>query len=66
MTNYNIYFYVPNIIGYIRILSGFLGLYFLPTDPIYAMSLYGFSCFLDAVDGYAARSLGQSNTFQQD
>ena len=56
----NIYLFVPNLIGYARIGLALWSFYLLPSDPLYAMSLYALSCLLDAVDGYAARSLNQS------
>jgi CDP-diacylglycerol--inositol 3-phosphatidyltransferase len=57
----NVFLFVPNLIGYSRIILAFISLYFLPTDPIVAMGFYGVSCLLDALDGYCARALNQSN-----
>ena len=56
----NVYLFVPNLIGYARILLALLAFHWMPTDPALAMAAYAISCLLDAVDGLAARALGQS------
>lgn len=55
-----VYFYVPNIIGYIRVVSGLAAFWFAFDEPWKFFYLYAFSYALDALDGVAARALGQS------
>lgn len=55
-----VYLFVPNLIGYLRIITGMLSFYFAFTYPGYFVGLYTFSYWLDALDGVAARQLGQS------
>ncbi|EWC47085.1 hypothetical protein DRE_03454 [Drechslerella stenobrocha 248] len=59
----NVYFFVPNIIGYARIILASISLFYMPIHPITCTVLYGVSCFLDALDGYAARKFSQSTKF---
>ncbi|KAJ3339111.1 CDP-diacylglycerol-inositol 3-phosphatidyltransferase [Gonapodya sp. JEL0774] len=59
----NIYLWLPNLIGYIRVILAIVSLYFMPWHPHYATTLYTTSCLLDAVDGLAARALDQSTKF---
>jgi len=40
-----------------------LSLHFMSYHPKYCTLLYGVSCLLDAVDGQAARALGQASKF---
>lgn len=49
--------------GYSRVILAGLSLYYMSHHPIYCTILYGFSCLLDAVDGQAARALGQTSKF---
>ncbi len=49
--------------GYSRVILAGLSLYYMSYHPIYCTILYGFSCLLDAVDGQAARALGQTSKF---
>jgi CDP-diacylglycerol--inositol 3-phosphatidyltransferase len=58
-----IFLYIPNQIGYARIVLGLLSLLFMPTNATTTMFLYGISCLLDAADGYAARHYNQSSQF---
>ncbi|PPQ86878.1 hypothetical protein CVT25_012597 [Psilocybe cyanescens] len=50
----NVFLFVPNLIGKLPPI-----LY----HPVYCTLLYGVSCLLDAVDGMAARALGQTSKF---
>ncbi|EJU05448.1 hypothetical protein DACRYDRAFT_74661 [Dacryopinax primogenitus] len=59
----NVYLFVPNLIGYTRILLAALSLHFMPYHPRYCTVLYCLSCLLDAFDGMAARALNQSTKF---
>ncbi|KAG6331661.1 hypothetical protein ID866_7428 [Astraeus odoratus] len=59
----NVFLFVPNLIGYTRIILAGLSLHFMSYHPKYCTLLYGVSCLLDAVDGQAARALGQTSKF---
>lgn len=59
----NIFLFVPNLIGYARVLLLIVSCYFMPFCYLKASILYGLSAFLDAFDGYAARRLNQSTKF---
>ncbi|KAG8811277.1 CDP-diacylglycerol-inositol 3-phosphatidyltransferase [Serendipita sp. 399] len=62
-TEENVYLFVPNLIGYARIVLAALALYYMPFHPRYCTLLYGASTLLDAADGYAARALKQASQF---
>ncbi|RYG47216.1 CDP-alcohol phosphatidyltransferase family protein, partial [archaeon] len=55
--------YVPNLIGYVRMALLFACLPYAFTDPFKFIVLYGLSYALDALDGVAARHLGQCSRF---
>ncbi|CAF0907356.1 unnamed protein product [Didymodactylos carnosus] len=59
----NIFLFVPNIIGYVRVFLSIASFYFMPTHPKVTLVCYLTSQFLDALDGHAARALGQSTQF---
>ncbi|CAM4748603.1 unnamed protein product [Rotaria magnacalcarata] len=59
----NIFLFIPNIIGYVRIFLSIASFYFMPTHPIITVLCYLTSELLDALDGHAARALGQSTKF---
>nr|CAG4648840.1 EOG090X0BWK [Polyphemus pediculus] len=59
----NIFLFVPNLIGYARIVLGIASLYFMPSNHVMAATMYILSGFLDAFDGHAARLLNQSTKF---
>ncbi|KAJ9604551.1 phosphatidylinositol synthase 1 (CDP-alcohol phosphatidyltransferase1) [Cladophialophora chaetospira] len=59
----NIFVFIPNIIGYVRIVTALASLYYMPLHPRTCSALYSFSCILDAADGLAARKYNQSTTF---
>lgn len=59
----NVYLFIPNLIGYTRIILAALSLHYMSTHPKYCMALYGISCLLDAFDGKAARYFGQESRF---
>ncbi|KDQ60702.1 hypothetical protein JAAARDRAFT_55436 [Jaapia argillacea MUCL 33604] len=59
----NVFLFVPNLIGYTRIILAGLSLHFMNYHPKYCTLAYCISCLLDAVDGHAARSLGQASQF---
>ncbi|KAJ7940697.1 CDP-alcohol phosphatidyltransferase-domain-containing protein [Mycena leptocephala] len=59
----NVFLFVPNLIGYTRIILAGLSLHFMSYHPIRCTIAYCVSCLLDAVDGHAARALGQTSKF---
>ncbi|KAJ7375179.1 hypothetical protein OS493_001918 [Desmophyllum pertusum] len=60
----NVFLFIPNLIGYARIVLAILSFYFMPTNYIIAASMYLLSGFiLDEFDGYAARYLNQCTMF---
>ncbi|KAJ8979810.1 hypothetical protein NQ317_001300 [Molorchus minor] len=63
MTGENIFLFVPNIIGYGRIILALIAFYFMPTNYIIASTCYIISALLDAIDGHAARYFNQGTKF---
>lgn len=59
----NVFFYVPNIIGYARIILLGCSFYYILDHHRQAMLLYSASYTLDAFDGLAARLFNQSSLF---
>ncbi|XP_798034.2 CDP-diacylglycerol--inositol 3-phosphatidyltransferase [Strongylocentrotus purpuratus] len=59
----NIFMFVPNIIGYFRILFTILSLFFMRSCYLLATFLYLLGSFLDAFDGHYARKFGQGTKF---
>uniref|UniRef100_V9LDL4 CDP-diacylglycerol--inositol 3-phosphatidyltransferase n=1 Tax=Callorhinchus milii TaxID=7868 RepID=V9LDL4_CALMI len=59
----SVFLFVPNLIGYVRIILAFISFYFMPSNPVIASSFYLLSGFLDSFDGYAARLLNQGTRF---
>ncbi|CAM1320752.1 CDIPT (predicted) [Pycnogonum litorale] len=59
----NIYLFVPNIIGYGRVILAIVSFYYMPTNHVIAVWCYFLSSFLDAFDGHAARYFNQSTKF---
>ncbi|GAA5992397.1 hypothetical protein JCM11641_002730 [Rhodosporidiobolus odoratus] len=62
-TEENVFLFVPNLIGYTRVLLGAASLVYMPTHPKFCTVAYCISALLDAVDGQAARALGQTSRF---
>ncbi|KAL5971759.1 CDP-diacylglycerol--inositol 3-phosphatidyltransferase [Taenia solium] len=58
-----IFIFVPNLIGYARILLLLYACWYMSTDPVRAVVSYLLSALLDAVDGHVARLLDQSTKF---
>ncbi|XP_054252642.1 CDP-diacylglycerol--inositol 3-phosphatidyltransferase [Indicator indicator] len=56
-----VFLFLPNIIGYARILLAAVAFSLLPRQPGLAMSCYALSGLLDAVDGHVARLLDQGS-----
>ncbi|KAK1118859.1 hypothetical protein K0M31_014630 [Melipona bicolor] len=59
----NIFLFVPNIIGYGRVILAIISFYFMTTNHVIASWCYIISALLDAVDGHAARYFNQSTKF---
>ncbi|KKY14901.1 putative cdp-diacylglycerol-inositol 3-phosphatidyltransferase pis [Phaeomoniella chlamydospora] len=59
----NIFLFIPNIIGYGRVVLAIVSLYYMPLHPRTCSLLYSVSCLLDALDGIAARKYDQSTQF---
>ncbi|XP_065584246.1 CDP-diacylglycerol--inositol 3-phosphatidyltransferase-like [Artemia franciscana] len=62
-TTDNVFLFIPNLIGYIRVVFGIAALYVMPSQPTIAATLYLLSGILDAFDGHAARYFNQSSQF---
>ncbi|KAG2186565.1 hypothetical protein INT44_002789 [Umbelopsis vinacea] len=60
---YTVFLYIPNLIGYSRIILAAISLYYMPIHPKVCVTLYCISCLLDAVDGNAARYFNQCSKF---
>ncbi|CAG2068118.1 unnamed protein product, partial [Timema podura] len=63
MSDENIFLFVPNIIGYARIILALVSFYFMSTNYVVSSACYIISGLLDAVDGHAARYFNQSTKF---
>lgn len=59
----SVYLYVPNLIGYVRVVLALVGYGMALTDFRVTVVCYLLSQLLDAADGYAARVLKQSSSF---
>jgi len=59
----NVFIFVPNLIGYLRILLLALSFYYILEDYKLALLFYSSSALLDAFDGLAARIFNQSSVF---
>ncbi|XP_041971996.1 CDP-diacylglycerol--inositol 3-phosphatidyltransferase [Aricia agestis] len=59
----NVFLFVPNIIGFARVILAIIAFYFMPTNCVLACTCYIVSALLDAVDGHAARHFNQSTKF---
>jgi len=63
VTTGQVLLYVPNLIGYARVILLIASLFFMLNDPWTTAGLYMSSALLDAFDGHAARILGQCSKF---
>eukprot|EP00388_Colpodella_angusta_P000716 GDKJ01002534.1.p1 GENE.GDKJ01002534.1~~GDKJ01002534.1.p1 ORF type:complete len:216 (-),score=46.74 GDKJ01002534.1:77-724(-) len=59
----SIYLYVPNLIGYVRVILALAAYYFAFDNWLIFITLYAASEFMDALDGHAARYFNQSTMF---
>jgi len=62
MEETKVFYFIPNIIGYIRIILACIA-FWQYNSPFLFFFCYALSEFLDAVDGYAARLFHQSSTY---
>uniref|UniRef100_A0A6U2DK63 CDP-diacylglycerol--inositol 3-phosphatidyltransferase n=1 Tax=Hemiselmis andersenii TaxID=464988 RepID=A0A6U2DK63_HEMAN len=60
----NVFLFVPNVIGYVRIVAGILAFYYSHSCGLF-WTCYFVSYFLDCIDGFAARYFGQATRFGQ-
>ncbi|CRG97546.1 CDP-diacylglycerol--inositol 3-phosphatidyltransferase, putative [Plasmodium gallinaceum] len=61
----NVYLYIPNIIGYIRVILALFGFMICRQNlPIFAV-FYATSQMLDGLDGWTARKYNQTSVFGQ-
>ncbi|XP_077412491.1 CDP-diacylglycerol--inositol 3-phosphatidyltransferase [Vanacampus margaritifer] len=63
MAEENIFLFVPNLIGYTRIVLALVSFFLMPCCPFPACFCYMLSSLLDAFDGHAARALNQLTQF---
>lgn len=59
----NVFLFVPNLIGFARVVLAIISFYYMPTHHVIAIWCYVTSALLDAVDGHAARYFNQSTRF---
>ncbi|EFN84174.1 CDP-diacylglycerol--inositol 3-phosphatidyltransferase [Harpegnathos saltator] len=59
----NIFLFVPNVIGFTRVILALISFYFMPTHYVIATTCYVVSSLLDAIDGHAARYYDQCTKF---
>jgi len=59
----SVYFFVPNLIGYTRIIFAVAAFYYCYDNYVAFFTFYALSAILDMADGYAARALGQASRF---
>ncbi|AQK81581.1 putative CDP-diacylglycerol--inositol 3-phosphatidyltransferase 2 [Zea mays] len=59
----SVYLYIPNIIGYFRIIINFIAFAVCYSNKALFAVLYFFSFVLDGVDGWFARKFNQASTF---
>lgn len=59
----NIFLFVPNLIGYARIVLALVAFMFMPSNHIIASWCYVISALLDAFDGHFARKFNQGTKF---
>eukprot|EP01061_Rhynchopus_euleeides_P041397 TRINITY_DN719_c0_g1_i1.p1 TRINITY_DN719_c0_g1~~TRINITY_DN719_c0_g1_i1.p1 ORF type:complete len:219 (+),score=96.72 TRINITY_DN719_c0_g1_i1:103-759(+) len=59
----NVYLFVPNLIGYVRVLFTIASYFFFFHEPGVSLALYFVAFVLDGVDGHAARYFKQCTRF---
>ena len=59
VTARDILWYIPNKIGYVRVITAIISFFTMANHPIYTAITYTISCLLDAMDGAMARKYNQ-------
>lgn len=59
VTASTVLWYIPNQIGYMRVVTLVVSLFTMRDHPVVTTLFYGVSCLLDALDGTMARKYGQ-------
>lgn len=59
VTARDVVWYIPNKIGYMRVITAIISFMTMRDYPFITMFVYGISCLLDALDGTMARKYGQ-------
>lgn len=59
ITPQHVLWYIPNQIGYVRVITMIISLLTMSSHPVYTTFIYGISCLLDALDGTMARKYNQ-------
>ncbi|XP_077862729.1 bifunctional IPC transferase and DIPP synthase-like [Saccoglossus kowalevskii] len=59
----SVFLYVPNLIGYLRLLLLFISNFYFDSKPSVFVVLYSINAMLDGVDGAVARVLNQTSSF---
>ncbi|QLQ80220.1 hypothetical protein HG537_0D02210 [Torulaspora globosa] len=59
VTSETVLWYIPNQIGYLRVITAVISLFSMREHPVFTSFVYGVSCLLDAVDGTMARRYNQ-------
>lgn len=57
----DIFLFIPNLIGYFRVIAALISFHYMPTHPWTTFCWYMASALADALDGYAARYLKQTS-----
>lgn len=57
-----VFWYIPNQIGYMRVLTAVISFFTMHNYPVFTGLVYGISCLLDALDGTMARKYNQVST----
>ncbi|CCE63032.1 hypothetical protein TPHA_0D03985 [Tetrapisispora phaffii CBS 4417] len=63
VTSNDVFLYIPNLIGYSRVVTAVLSFMAMPNHPMYTALIYTVSCLLDALDGTMARKYNQCSKF---
>uniref|UniRef100_H2ZIJ5 CDP-diacylglycerol--inositol 3-phosphatidyltransferase n=1 Tax=Ciona savignyi TaxID=51511 RepID=H2ZIJ5_CIOSA len=63
VTGRDVLLFIPNLIGYARIVFGIASAYYMPNDYVKASFCYATTFVLDEFDGRAARAFNQESKF---
>ncbi|MEN2497137.1 MAG: MCM DNA helicase complex subunit [Marteilia pararefringens] len=59
----DILLYIPNIIGYVRLILFFISIYLIINKCFFGILIYSLAAYLDSWDGYYARKYNQTTLF---